>query len=491
MALEDDIAPEGESDAAVAEETPKLQLDVKIDERSACERHVSVTIAREEVERYFERAYSEMMPKAQVPGFRAGRVPRRLVEVRFKKEAAEQVKSGLLMDSLTQVTEGGELTPIGEPDFDPTKVVLPDDGPLKFEFDIEVRPEFDLPQWKGLQIDKPVREFTEADVDRSLHDLLARHGRLEPHDGPAEAGDYIVVKLTFLNGEETISSVDEEVIRLRPVLSFRDGRIEDFEKRMLGVRGGETRELTAQLSADAPNALLAGKAVTARFEVHEVKRLHLPALNAAFLEELGGFADEADLRQTLRDVLERQLTFHQQQTARRQILQQLTVTANWDLPPQLLRRQARRELERAVLEMRRSGFSDAEIRVRENELRQNSSRETARALKEHFILERIAEAEKIEAEPGDYDREVELIAEQSGQSVRRVRAQLEKRGLMDSLRNQIVERKVLDVVSEHASFTQVPYVPQTQQAEAVDQAAGGEVDEAAAQAADADADSAG
>ena len=132
----------------------------------------------------------------------------------------------------------------------------------------------------------------------------------------------------------------------------------------------------------------------------------------------------------------------QQRRVRQQITALLTVAAKWELPKDLLRRQAGREYERMVLELQSSGFTDAMIRQYMNELQQNALASTAKALKEHFILERIAEDQKIEAEPDDFDREVELIAEQSDESPRRVRARLEKRGLMDTLRNQIVERKV-------------------------------------------------
>src|SRR4029078_12101363 len=126
---------------------------------------------------------------------------------------------------------------------------------------------------------------------------------------------------------------------------------------------------------------------------------------------------------------------------RQQITTQLTVTATWDLPQDMLRRQARRELDRAMLELQRSGFTNDQIRQYLNELHQNAMASTARALKEHFILERIAEEEKIEGEPQDYDDEIDLIADQSDETPRRVRARIEKKGLMDTLRNQIVERK--------------------------------------------------
>ena len=162
---------------------------------------------------------------------------------------------------------------------------------------------------------------------------------------------------------------------------------------MKGVKAGETREGQAKLTNDAPNEALRGKTVTAVFEVLEVKKLELPELTPELLHEMG-FESEAELRDAIQEDLKRQLEYHQQQETRRQITATLTESANWQLPPELLRRQSRRELERAVLELRRNGFSDAEIQAHENELRQNSAASTARALKEHFILERIAEDQK-------------------------------------------------------------------------------------------------
>ena len=131
------------------EEAQTLALEVKVETRSTCERHVTVTIPREDIERYFDKEFSELMPTAHVPGFRPGHAPRKLVETRFRKDIAEKVKSELLMDSLAQVNEEQKLSAISEPDFDFEAVELPEEGPLTFEFDIEVRPEFDLPQVEG------------------------------------------------------------------------------------------------------------------------------------------------------------------------------------------------------------------------------------------------------------------------------------------------------------------------------------------------------
>jgi trigger factor len=474
---EDALKTEATGEEQPAEEAEKkeekrepLKLAVDIQNRGTCERHIVVTIPREDIDRYFDKEYSQLMPDAHVPGFRPGRAPRKLVETRFRKDVTDKVKTLLLSDSLAQIHEEQKLAAISEPDLDLDAVEMPAEGALTYEFNLEVRPEFTVPKWKGLRIEKPVRQITDADVDRALQNLLTNRGRLVPFDGPAEPGDYVTVNLTFKDGENVISSATEEVIRIRPELSFRDGRIAEFDKLMSGVRAGQTRQGEAEVAPDAPNAALRGQKVTAVLEVLEVKKLEIPAITPELLDELGGFQLEADLRDAIKDKLERQLEYEQHRRARQQITAALTEAANWDLPPALLERQSHRELQRAVLELKRSGFSDDEIRAHENDLRQNSMSATAKALKEHFILEKIAEEEKITAEEADFDKEIELIAQQSGQSPRRARAQIEKGGNWDALQNQVIERKVIDLILQHASFEEVPFEFEHTQAEAIDQA---------------------
>jgi trigger factor len=476
----DTIAPSEETgvDTASAEEETgdeqqSMELDVAVEKRGACERHVTVTVSREDIDRYYDNEFTELVEKAEVPGFRPGHTPRKLIETRFRKDVGDKVKGNLLMDAIGQATDDEDLSVISEPDLDVDAVELPEDGPMTFEFDVEVRPEFDVPQWKGLSIDKPVRDFSADDVDSQLKKVLARFGRLTPKDGAAKPADYITVNLSFSEGGVTLSKADEEVIRIRPTLSFRDGKITGFDKLMKGVKAGETREGKATLSDDAPNVALRGKEVTAAFEVLEVKELELPELTPEFLESLGGVESEADLRDMIKDNLERQLEYQQHQQAREQVTAALTEAADWDLPPELLKRQSQRELQRAVLELQRSGFSEEEIQAHANELRQHNAESTARALKEHFILERIAEDEDIDADEADYNQEIALIAAQSRESVRRVRARLEKGGMMDSLHNQIIERKVIDRILDQAVFKETPYELEEGETEAIDQAAGG------------------
>jgi trigger factor len=436
--------PEAEGAADEAAEKQRLNLDVKIDSPSACERHVTVSIAKDDVDRYVKEAFNELMPKAELPGFRPGRAPRKLVETRFKEHVGDQVKGKLLMDSLTQLSDDQKFTAISEPDFDMASVQLPDDGPMVFEFDIEVRPEFDLPQWKGLTLDRPSHEYSDAEVEERLHQLLSRYGQLEQHEGPIEAGHFVTI--TFRASEEgrQLSQLTEETVQIKPTLSFVDAKLEGFDKLLIGKQVGETVTTKLKISPESESEALRGKEIDLAMEIVNVEHRKLPDLTREFLDRIGGFEDEAELKSEVRKEMDRQLKYFQQKRVREQITSQLTVTATWDLPHSLLKRQARRELERAVMELQRNGFTNEQIRAYANELQQNAMASTATALKEHFILERIAEEEKVESEPDDYDKEIDLLADQADESPRRVRARLEKKGLMDTLRNQIIERKVIE-----------------------------------------------
>ena len=470
-----------DSDATIeapTEEKPKLSLDVKVDTKSACERHVTVTVTREDIERYYKDAFDELQPKAEVPGFRPGRAPRRLVESKFREQMSDQVKGSLLMDSVTQASEQCEFSAISEPDFDFEAIEMPEDGPMTFEFDIEVRPEFDMPEWEGLKLERPVHDYSDEEVEAQLKELLVRYGKTIKKDGPADDKDFVTLNVVFKFEDDVISKIEGETVQIKKTLSLRDGNLEEFDKLMIGAQAGDRREGSVTVTQEAEDEKLRGQNVDVQFEVTAVRRTELPELTPGFLDRIGGFESTEELHDTVREELERQIGYHQQRRVRQQITAVLTEGAGWELPPHLLRKQATRELERAVLELRSSGFNDDAIQTHANQLRQNSMASTERALKEHFILERIAEEREIDAEEHDFDAEIRKIAMQGQDSPRRVRARIEKRGQMDALRNQIIESKVIDLITSAAEFTDTPFEPAKDETVGIDHAISGQEDEA-------------
>ncbi|MDB4778054.1 trigger factor [bacterium] len=449
------------------EEKQKLNLALDVKEVSACQRHVTVTIPREDIERYYQKQFDDLAPKAEVPGFRIGRAPRNLIESKFRKQVGEQVKGSLLMDSLTQISDNEEFSAISEPELDYEQVNIPDEGPLTFEFDIEVRPEFDMPNYDGIKVSQPDHEFSDSDVDDQIAKMASQFSDLVPIDEPVAEGDVIICNLTSTFEGNVIATSEEVQITVLPTLSLADGNVEGFDKLLVGTKAEETKTAQVEVSEFADNEELQGKTIELAIEVLDVKRIEKQTSEE--VAEKMGIESVDELRTLIRQSLEERLKYAQRETVRDQISTSLTESADWELPPELLKRQSRRELSRNVMEMRSSGFSEQEIRARENSLRQNILDKTERLLKEHFILERIAEEEKVEDHPQDYDLEIAKVAAQMNDSPRRVRARLERNGQMDSLRNMIIERKVIELITEKAEISTTPYdLPKKQEVEAID-----------------------
>ena len=452
------VTTETDANPAVEEEKQPLEVNVDVKEVSACERHVTVTIPRSEIDRYFQKQFDDLAPLADVPGFRIGKAPRKLIENRFKPQVTDQVKGSLIMDSLSQIGDTQDYSAISEPDLDFELVNVPDEGDMTYEFDIEVRPEFDLPDWKGLKLERPEHEFNDDDINDHIAKLGVQFSDLAPVDEAVKEGDFITCDITCRHDGKVVSQLKEQSIQVREKLSLSDATIEDFGKLIIGTKAEESKTTSVDISEYSENEQLKGEKVEVEISVLDVKRVE--AQTAADVAEKLGIESEGELKDLIKESLEGQLQYAQREKIRDQISASLTESATWELPPDLLRRQSRRELDRNVMELRSSGFSEDEIVARENGLRKNILERTERLLKEHFILERIAEQETVTEEPGDYDVEIGRLAAQQNDSPRRIRARLERSGQMDALRNMIIERKVIELITEHAKFTATDYEAQ-------------------------------
>jgi trigger factor len=421
-----------------------------------CKKHLKVTVAREDIDTLLDKKYSELVVDTPVAGFRPGKAPRKVIERRFRKEVTNQVRGEVLLQSLDQLADECDIAPLTAPNIDPANIEIPDEGPLVYEFEVEVRPNFDLPNYKGLKLRRPVKTFTDADVEAEERRILAPYGSLVPKpEGKAQIGEYLVVDMTTQDGARLLSQHKEITIRVDPRLALKDGVAEKFGDQVKGASSGDSRAVDIKLSDAVADESLRGRTVQALMEIKEVKVLRLPELTHQFLREFGVHSSE-QLRERIRVLLDRRLEYQQRQSARQQVFQQLAGAINWDLPQDILQRQARRSLQRRVMEMRSAGISEEEIRGRLRLLQQDVLQNTATALKEHFVLQKIAELEDVEVDEDDIEDEIERIAHQNDESPRRVRARLEKEDLIEALATEIIERKALDLILDSAEYEDFP-----------------------------------
>jgi trigger factor len=449
-------APAGESAGEGTKEKEKLHQQVYIMDVGPCRKHIKVTVDRADVDKLLDAKYKELIGESWVPGFRPGKAPKQIVQRRFKKDVQEQVKSQVLLASLEQLADENDVAPLAPPNINPDKLLIPDEGPFVYEFEVEVRPQFELPNYKGLRLRRPTKTFTDADVDKEMKRILGNFGQLIPKDEPAEIGDYLIADMTTRQGDRIIGTAKEITLRIDDTVTFRDAVANKFGAQTAGAKAGETRTVDITMTDAVADESLRGQTVQAALEVKDVKQLRLPELSEEFLQEQLGVKTEDQLRERVRLMLERRLEYTQRQSARGQVLEQIAAASTWDLPHDLLMRQARRALGRRMLEMREAGMSDEEIQSRQRLLERDVLDSTATALKEHFVLQKIAEVEKIEVEDDEIAAEIEAIADQTGDSPRRVRAQFEREDMIETLAAQLIERKALNLVLETAEYEDVP-----------------------------------
>jgi trigger factor len=452
---EETTAPADEA-AATPEAEEKLKQTVEISDIGPCKKHVKITVDREAIDGRFKEKFDELLKDrtAPVPGFRPGKAPRKYIERKFKPVVTEDVRREVLMASLQQLAEDSNLAPLAPPELDPDQLEIPDEGPFIYEFDVEVRPDFELPDYKGMKLRKPVRQYNDADIAAEQRRLLERHGTLVAKEGKnvnVEPNDVVVLDLVTVDGGKELNKANDLQVRVEKRLALNDGVADDFAKQISGAKVGETRDIDIKLAETVADQSLKGKTVKGKFTVKEIKQIKLPELTPELLANYG-VKNEAQLQELIATTLERNLEYGQRQYARQQILKYVSEKAKWDLPRDLLIRQATRTLQRRVMEMRSAGMTDQQIESRMAVLRQNVLQSTAVSLMEHFVLQKIAETEKIEIQDADIDTEIRRIASQSGETFRKVKAQMERDDMIEALATELLERKALDIVLNNAVY---------------------------------------
>jgi trigger factor len=435
--------------------TEKLPQTVEIRDVGPCKKHVKVTVERTAIDTRFDEKINELVhsDSSTINGFRPGKAPRKMIEKRYKKDLYGDLKTELLMASLEQLAEEQQISPLSPPELDPKTIVVPEAGPFVYEFDIEVRPEFDIPPYKGLSIRRPTHDFTDADVAQEMKKFLEPYGQVVPKGDSAtvELDDIITADLTISKDGRELNTVKEVRVKVEKSLALADGVAEDFGKKMKGAKAGDTRTVEILLSQDLNNPALRGQKVQAAFKVQDIKHVHQADLSKTILHNFGVHSKE-QFEELMRVRLDRKLEYQQRQVSRSQILDKLANKAEWQLPQDLLQRQARKTLQRRVMEMRNAGMTDDQINARSRILQNDAIQSTAAALKEHFVLQKIAEMEKLEIEDADIDAEIDEIADRTGETPRKVKARMEKDDLIEALATELLERKALDLVLSEATY---------------------------------------
>jgi trigger factor len=408
-----------------------------------CKRELELEIPAENVQKAAEKVAQDLARVARIPGFRPGKAPVTLIRRRFADDIQGEVVQSLVPEYLEKALDEKKLIPVTRPEVD--KVEFKEGEPLRFRAVFEVLPEFELGDYKNLEVQVDAIEIGDAQVSKALDEMRERAATFVPVEGrAAKDGDFILMKLggTPVGGGAPVQA-DNILCHLGA-----EETLDSFTDNLRGAQSGETKKFQSKYPADYPDPKLAGKTYDYSVEVQGIKEKKLPELNDEFAKdaagETGGFTTLAEMRKKILENLEAAKGQRQQAQAREKILELLVKRHDFPVPEALVENQMDTRLERVVRSLAAQGVDPRAVNVDWVSLRRRQHDPAVDDVKAELLLDRIATAENIEATDEDVEKEIATLAEHSGESATALRARLTKQGALDRMKSKLRSDKTIE-----------------------------------------------
>lgn len=464
-------ASEASTDTAVAtEEKPAQQ--VTVEHAGPARKKLTIEIPQERIEEKIESLYGRIRDDAQIPGFRRGRAPQRLIEKRFGDDIRNDAKGQLLSEGYSQAIEEHDLDVLGEPDVkDLEKIELPESGPLKFEVEVEVSPDFELPDLGEIRVVKPSAEVSDEGVNAEIERFRERMGRMTPvedEDTAIAAGDYVQVDAHVYAGHgvskdaEALHDQHDAYVLVHGEEHEYKGHVmgilvPDMGKRLSGQKAGETVTIEMTGPSGHEDEQVKDQPITLSLHLKRIERLE-PVPMEQVIEQLG-VETEDEVRDRVRQMLEQRVQQQSEAQMHEQVVDQLLDKIDLELPENLTSRQTEQALQRQRMEMLYQGTPPQEIEERMAELRSESEDRAKRDLKRFFILDRIAKDKDVDVDQSEINQRIITQAMQSGRRPDRVRQEMQERGELQQLYLNVREHKTLETILEEARVDEKDEMP--------------------------------
>ena len=436
-------------------------MNVTLEHLAACKKLLRVEVETEEVDKTFDSITKGFQREASLPGFRPGKAPRDMVVKKYSKDIEEEVKRKLISDSYKKAVEDQKLEILGYPDIE--EIQFNRGQPLKFAATVETAPEFELPEYKGLPVNREAQSVTEEDVQRALEALQKPQATFKTVERTVQTGDIAVVNYTGTSDGKPLTDLAPTAKGLTeqknfwvevPTTSFIPG----FAEQLMGAKAGDKRTVNVDFPADFVTLQLAGKRGVYEVEVVEVKEKAMPALDDAFAKGYGAESMEK-LREGVRRDLQNELTFKQNKDARNQLVRSLLNRVTFELPESAVAQQTKRVVYDLVQENAKRGISRQVIEQEKDKIYSAANQIGAEQVKVSFLLRKIAEKEDVKVSQQEIAQRIGQLAAMYQIPAEKFAKDLQKRNGLIEIFDQIMNEKVLDLLQQNARIQEVPPNP--------------------------------
>ena len=417
---------------------------------ATCRRELDLEIPADEVTKKMESVAKEFARVARVPGFRPGKAPVSLIRRRFADDIKGEVVQSLVPQRVEQAVTEQKLTPVSQPQVE--KLDFSEGQPLKFRAVFEVLPEFELGNYKGLDLEMPVLDVTDDDVAKEIEGVRERAAAFAPVEGrPAENGDFVQLKLlgTPAGGGEPLQA-DSVLCHIGA-----EETMEPFNENLRGANTGDHKNFDVEYPADYPDAKLAGKTYHYTVEVLGIKNKKLPELNDEFAKDVSDATTLDELKTKVREGLHAARDQKHKDLLRDKVLAAIVKLHDFPVPESLVEHQMDVRLERVVRSLAAQGVDPRAVNVDWVTLRRRQQERATDDVKAELIVDRIASAENIDVTDEDVNSELEHVASHSGESAAALHARLTKQGTLDRMKAKLRSDKTLDWLAQNSQIRTV------------------------------------
>ena len=433
-------------------------MNVTVESLAPCKKLMRVEIDAEKVDEAFEAVTKDFRREANLPGFRPGKAPKEMVLKKYESQILEETRRKLISDSYRKAVEEQKLDVLGRPDIE--EIQFARGKPLQFAATLETAPEFELPDYKGLPIQRELQTVTEADVARALNLLREQRVSFAKVERPVQSGDIAVVNYTgtcegkpIIETAPTAKGLTEQKnfwVEATPT-SFIPG----FADQLMGAKAGDKRTVNVDFPADFVTPQLAGKKGSYEVEVVEVKEKVLPPLDEALAKAYGAECLEK-LQAGVRRDLENELKFKQDKTLRTELVRALLGRVNFELPETAVAQETRNVVYDLVQENTKRGVPRQVIEQQKEQIYSAATHNAKERVKVQFLLQKIAEKEDIKISQEEIAKRVHHLAGMYQIPADKFLKDLQKRNGLIEVYDQIMNEKVIDFLQQNAKIEDVP-----------------------------------
>ena len=436
-------------------------MKVEVDTQPQGISTLRIELAPDVVRKEWDAIANNYSRYARIPGYRPGKAPKQVIERKFRKEIQDELTKALVSKSYQEAIAEKQLrvvslTDVGDVEFG-------EDRSMRFTATVVTAPEFDLPDYKKIQVQLPPMTVNEAEIDTAIERLRDQTADfVDIPDRALAMGDFAVLDFTgAIDGVPISEIVPEASKNLHGGKKFwlhlaPENFLPKFCDQIVGMKPGDTRSVQVEFPAEFPVTELAGKKADYAVTLYEIKEKVLPALDDAFAAKIMPEKTLADLRHAIEHNLEHEKEHEIERAKEQQVVKFLHERITFDLPPPLLKNETRRALNELVHRNRERGVPDELLKGKEKELIEGAGSIAAHRLKTNFILHRIAEAEKFEVSRDEIDERIREQAAHYNVSVDKMRKEFEENDRMSGLAEEILLGKTLNFLKANVSVEPTP-----------------------------------